>query len=92
MALNGFIQVNSERLWHWSARRLEPEILEINTYEVLLVQCTFDVEGRLTRIIAKETLYHRYTDGSLELAAKVLRWAATIAEQEELTGIHEGWK
>lgn len=69
MALHGDISVNGQELFTWVARRIDYVTTEINDYEVDLYEPSGD--GIKNTIIS-----HRYDDGALVLAAKVLAWAA----------------
>lgn len=66
MALHGDISINGSKLIVWSARRLSPEIHEVNEYEV-------EVFEHATRETARFKLKHTYSDGAAVLASAVLR-------------------
>jgi hypothetical protein len=70
MALHGDICMNKGVLFEWSARRLDSVITETNDYEVDL----WDPNGDGVKHVI---ISHRYDDGALALAAKVLAWAAS---------------
>lgn len=73
MALHGDISVNGHVLFTWAARRADYAIAETNDYEVDLYRP--NGEG-----IDNTVLSHRYDDGAIALAAKVLAWAAERGE------------
>lgn len=75
MALHGTVQANSEVLWQWVATRQSRQPDEVNVYRVELLQGSTPV--------AETMLWHRYADGSLVLATKVLQWCSFVQKQAE---------
>lgn len=77
MSLHGTIEVNRERIGWWFAQRIsggdQPD--DVNTYEVSVHT------GRLGDAMTnwRGTVEHRYGDGAVVLAAKVL--AASVASE-----------
>lgn len=76
MALHGDIRINGHELFTWAARRIDVVTTEVNDYEVDLYKPSGDG-------IKNTILSHRYDDGALVLAAKVLAWAATPGGDDE---------
>lgn len=75
MALHGTVEVNREVLWEWVAVRQSRQAEDVNVYRVELLQ-----DGTP---VAETMLWHRYADGALQLAAKVLQWCAFVQLQME---------
>ena len=66
MALHGDVSINGSELIVWSARRLSPNIRDINEYEV-------EVFEHATNETTRFKLKHTYKDGAAVLASAVLR-------------------
>lgn len=69
MALHGNVSVNGRIVGHWSAQRTSARRDEVNVYD-----CEVVTYGTETLAAGRETfqLEHRYDDGPMALAAKVL--------------------
>lgn len=76
MALHGLIEVNGYSIGFWSAQRLGDNVVP-SPDDVMSYACEVHQNGDLTHSpsIERFTLEHRFGDGALTLAAKVLNKA-----------------
>jgi hypothetical protein len=83
MALHGPIMVNDQTIGHWQARRitLAPDPDGHADYDCAVTMYADDPPRARTF-----ALRHRYADGALTLAAKVLAAADDLTSQEEGSG------
>lgn len=79
MALHGPVMVNEQKIGHWYARRLQPLANvyspdnEVHTYEC---DYTWFDEAFSVKTSQRFLVEHRYGDGAIELAIKVMAGAA----------------
>lgn len=83
MSLHGPLMVTGESIAYWDAQRTEPLRGHDEFHEYVCVIYYVSPAGRPTAVRYRFPVRHRYSDGALALASKVLAKAAELEAAEQ---------